>query len=25
NGQYKQCSNHVVSNCPSEITIKGSY
>lgn len=25
NGQYKQCANHVVSNCPSEITIKGSY
>ena len=24
-GQYKQCANHVVSNCPGEITIKGSY
>lgn len=25
NGQYKQCSTAVVSNCPSQITIKGSY
>ncbi len=24
-GQYKQCANHVVSNCPGEIMIKGSY
>lgn len=24
-GQYKQCANHVVSNCPGEITIKGCY
>lgn len=24
-GQYKKCANHVVSNCPGEITIKGSY
>ncbi|WP_171497275.1 ribonuclease T2 family protein [Acinetobacter junii] len=25
NGQYKQCSSHVVTGCPSEFTIKGSY
>lgn len=25
NGNYKQCANHVVSNCPSEFMIKGSY
>lgn len=25
NGTYKQCSSHVVSNCPNEFTIKGSY
>lgn len=25
NGQYKQCSSAVVGNCPSQITIKGSY
>ncbi|EOR03206.1 ribonuclease T2 family protein [Acinetobacter tandoii] len=25
NGQYKQCSTAVVGNCPSQITIKGSY
>ena len=25
NGTYKQGSSHVVSNCPNEFTIKGSY
>lgn len=25
NGQYKQCANHVVSNCPSTFSIKGTY
>ncbi|OTG67420.1 ribonuclease T2 family protein [Acinetobacter silvestris] len=25
NGQYKQCSNHIVSNCPSSFLIKGTY
>ena len=25
NGQYKQCSSHFVSSCPSEFSIKGSY
>lgn len=25
NGQYKSCSNKVVSNCPNTFTIKGSY
>ena len=25
NGQYKQCSNHVVSNCPNSFSIKGAY
>lgn len=25
NGQYKQCASHVVTGCPSEFTIKGSY
>jgi len=25
NGTYNQCSSHVVSNCPNEFTIKGSY
>lgn len=25
NGQYKQCSNHIVSNCPSSFSIKGTY
>ena len=25
NGQYKQCSNHVVSNCPATFSIKGTY
>lgn len=25
NGQYKQCSNNVVSNCPSSFIIKGSF
>ena len=24
-GQYKQCSNHIVSNCPSSFLIKGTY
>lgn len=25
NGQYKQCSNQVLSNCPSSVFVKGSY
>lgn len=25
NGQYKQCASHIVTGCPSEFTIKGSY
>ncbi len=25
NGQYKQCASHIVSGCPNEFTIKGSY
>jgi len=25
NGQYKQCSSHIVSNCPSTFSIKGTY
>lgn len=25
NGQYKQCSNHIVSNCPTSFSIKGAY
>lgn len=25
NGQYKQCSNQIQSNCPSSFMIKGSY
>ena len=25
NGQYKQCSNHIVSNCPNTFSIKGTY
>lgn len=25
NGQYKQCSSHVVSNCPTSFSIKGAY
>lgn len=25
NGQYKQCASHVVTGCPNEFTIKGSY
>ena len=25
NGRYKQCASHIVSSCPSEMTIKGSY
>lgn len=25
NGQYKQCSNHIVSNCPNSFSIKGTY
>ncbi len=25
NGQYKQCANHIVTGCPNEFTIKGSY
>lgn len=25
NGQYKQCSSAVIGNCPTQITIKGSY
>lgn len=25
NGQYKQCASHILTGCPSEITIKGSY
>ena len=25
NGQYKQCSNHVLSNCPSSFVIQGAY
>ncbi|OTG84787.1 ribonuclease T2 family protein [Acinetobacter sp. ANC 4648] len=25
NGQYKQCSSHIVSNCPSSFLIKGTY
>ena len=25
NGRYKECSKHIVSNCPSSFMIKGSY
>ncbi|MFW1858238.1 ribonuclease T2 family protein [Acinetobacter defluvii] len=25
NGQYTQCSNHIVSNCPTSFSIKGAY
>ena len=25
NGQYKQCASHIVTGCPNEFTIKGSY
>lgn len=25
NGKYKQCASHIVTACPSEFTIKGSY
>lgn len=25
NGQYKECSSHVVSNCPNSFLIKGAY
>ena len=25
NGQFKQCSSHVVSNCPSSFSVQGSY
>nr|WP_171253877.1 ribonuclease I [Acinetobacter venetianus] len=25
NGQYKQCSSHIVTGCPNDFTIKGSY
>ena len=25
NGTYKQCASHVVANCPSQLSIKGSY
>ena len=25
NGKYKQCDGHIVTACPSEFTIKGSY
>lgn len=25
NGQYKQCASHIMTGCPNEFTIKGSY